>query len=256
MKRYNVCMALFGAALILSCAQGKETKQAMSFEQFWADAQKANKADKSPASIEKMKWWREARLGMFIHWDMSSLVVGEISWCQDFYALGKQRPNTTGGAEPQGWWDGIGTKVPVEIYEKLYKSFYPADFDAEKIVAMAKDAGMKYIIPVCKHHDGFSMWDTKYSDYDIMATPFKRDIIGELAKATHKAGLKFGIYYSQRDWHHPDYQTNLPKYNEYMYNQVKELLTKYGPVSVIFWGRRQLSRPKDLGHPEAVQDGP
>lgn len=107
MDRYKLVIAraaLFGAVLMLSCAApcaapGKETKQAMSFEQFWADAQKANKADKSPASIEKMKWWREARLGMFIHCDMSSLVGGEISWCQDFYALGKQRPNTTGGGD-------------------------------------------------------------------------------------------------------------------------------------------------------------
>ncbi len=225
-------------------AEKREVEPKMTFEQFWADAQKSAKVDKSPESIRKMQWWRDARLGMFIHWNMSSIIGGEISWCQDFYALGKQRPNTAGGAEPQGYWDGIGTKIPVAVYENLYKSFYPAEFNADKWVKMAKDAGMKYIIPVCKHHDGFAMWDTKTTDYNIMHTPFKRDIIGELAKATHKAGLKFGIYYSQRDWHHPEYQNNLPKYNEYMYKQVKELLTKYGQVDIIFWDAGNYPDPK------------
>jgi alpha-L-fucosidase len=109
-------------------------------------------------------------------------------------------------------------------------------FDADKFVAQAKEAGMKYIVMVAKHHDGFCMWDSEFTDFDMMSTPFKRDILGEMAAAAHKAGLKFGIYYSQRDWHHPDYkQGSMDKYNAYMRNQLKELLSKYGEMSVLFF---------------------
>ena len=204
-------------------------------DQFWADAQKANRADKSPASQDKMQWWRDARFGMFIHWGPASLSSGEISWGKDFGEGKEERPNTAGGAEPQGWWPANLPKVPPEVYDNLYLSFYPAMFDADRWVAIAKDAGMRYIVVVAKHHDGFCMWHTKYTTYDMQATPFQRDIIGELARATHKAGLKFGIYYSQRDWHHPDYTTNLAKYNDYMQHQLWELLTRYGDVSVLFF---------------------
>jgi alpha-L-fucosidase len=100
---------------------------------------------------------------------------------------------------------------------------------------------MKYIVMVSKHHDGFSMFDTAFSDYNVMNTPFKRDILGEMAAATHRAGLKFGFYYSQRDWYHRDYSDkDLTKYNDFMKNQVRELLTKYKPVSVIFFDNEYL----------------
>ena len=109
-------------------------------------------------------------------------------------------------------------------------------FDADAIVAQAKEAGMKYIVPVAKHCDGFSMWDSAFTDYDMMATPFKRDIIGELAKACEKAGMKFGVYYQQRDWHHPDYGTpRMANYNEFMFNQIKELLERHPNISILWF---------------------
>jgi len=108
-------------------------------------------------------------------------------------------------------------------------------FDAARWVAMAKDAGMKYIVPVTKHHDGFCMWHSKFTEYGMQNTPFKRDIIAELARETHRAGLKLGFYYSQRDWSHPDYSADLPRYNEYMRNQIRELLTNFGEVSVMWF---------------------
>src|SRR5574344_3016555 len=109
-------------------------------------------------------------------------------------------------------------------------------YDADSIVVTAQKAGVKYIVMVSKHHDGFCMWDSAYTDFDIMSTPFKRDVLGEMADACHRHGMKFCIYYSQRDWHHPDYSAeNLPKYNEYMRNQIREILTKYAPVSAIFF---------------------
>jgi hypothetical protein len=102
-------------------------------------------------------------------------------------------------------------------------------------VSLAKAAGMKYLVLVAKHHDGFCLWDSKHTEYDMKRTPFKRNVVAELAKAAEKAGLKFGIYYSQRDWSHPDYTANPAKYNEYMHKQVKELLKKYKQISVLYF---------------------
>ena len=237
-----VLVALQAAAVHVQAAD-------ISFEQFWADAQKPNWKDKSEASQRRLDWWRDAKFGMFIHWDMSSVAAAEISWSKQYYDdTGETlRPNPRperGGfkTKPHDWqvaW--FHPPVPREIYDTLHKSFYPGMFDADKIVAQAKQAGMKYIVMVSKHHDGFSMYDTAYSDYGVMNTPFKRDILGEMAAATHRAGLKFGFYYSQRDWHHPDYgDKDLKKYNDFMKNQVRELLTKYKPVSVIFFDNEYL----------------
>jgi len=240
-------LALSATTLTLMAHQASDTPvqsatlnadRASTAERCWQDAQKNSKKEKSPEATERMRWWREARLGLFIHWNPSSLVAGEISWCKDFSngtSETNRRPDTQGGHEPQGWWEDIGTRVPASVYDNLQKSFYPAMFDAHRYVALAKEAGMKYIIPVCKHHDGFCMWDTHYTDFNIMHTPFKRDIIGELAAAAHAASLKFGVYYSQRDWHHPDYVTNLPRYNAYMRHQIHELLTQYGDIAVLYF---------------------
>ncbi len=186
-----------------------------------------------------MSWWREARFGMFIHWNMASLVGAEMSWGKDFTdgdSLHNMRPSI-GNAEKetQRWWDGVLPKIPPAIYDDLDKSFYPGMFDAAQWASLAKAAGMKYIILAAKHHDGFCLWDSKHTEYDMKRTPFKRDVVAELAKATAAAGLKFGIYYSQRDWSHPDYTTNPAKYNEHMHKQVKELLKKYKQISVLFF---------------------
>ena len=219
-----------------------------SFEQFWDDAQKPNFADKSIPSQQRIQWWLDARFGMFIHWDPSSVIASEISWSKEFYKDDGENmrdnprpsPELYGIHEHQFWFDWFKPPIPGNIYDNLYKSFYPGMFNADTIVSIAKRAGMKYIIEVTKHHNGFCMWDSKYTDYDIMSTPFKHDIISEMAKACERAGMKFGIYYSQRDWHQPDYgPEHMDKYNEYMYNQIKELLTRNPNISVIFFDSEQ-----------------
>lgn len=189
---------------------------------------------------ERMQWWRESKFGMFIHWGSYSINGGERG--QDI---------AKGGAE----WAMDKLDYTIKDYEKFPKMFDPELFDADEWVAMAKDAGMKYIVITSKHHEGFALWDSKISDYDVMDTsPFKRDIIKELSAATKKAGLKFGVYYSIVDWHHPQAQGNLfpnynagqkdqtvvnpefPKYYEnYLKPQVKELLTQYGDIDVVWF---------------------
>jgi alpha-L-fucosidase len=216
-----------------------------SFEQFLADHQAANRAQKSEAGQRRLDWWRDARFGMFIHWDPSSVAACEISWSKLYYDdIGENiKPNPRPGPGLMGkdewhepWLDWFHPPVPREVYDNLPKSFYPGMFDADRIVAQAKAAGMKYIVQVAKHHNGFCMWNSEFTDFDMSATPFKRDIIGEMAAACEKAGLKYGIYYSQRDWHHPDYgPERMAKYNEYMRNQIRELLTRHPNISIVWF---------------------
>ena len=101
-------------------------------------------------------------------------------------------------------------QVPIEEYDNLYKQFNPTKFNADEWVAVAKAAGMKYMVLTTKHHDGFCLWDTKQTDYNIMNTPFKRDVVKELAAACKKGGIAFGTYYSTCDWHHPDFPLTSP----------------------------------------------
>lgn len=139
------------------------------------------------ADEQVVEKWREMKFGLFIHWGPISILGEPIGWSR--------------GGERRGW-RGKG-HVPVEIYDNLYKRFNPTEFNAGQWVQMAQDAGMKYLVFVCKHHDGFCMFDSKLTDYKITNTPSKRDIYGELADACHKAGLKLGFYYSLPDWYHP-----------------------------------------------------
>lgn len=141
---------------------------------------------------KRTKWWTEARFGMFIHWNMSSIQGTEISWSRK-----STRPLDV-DKDPAGY-------VEDPVYDNLYKQFNPLKFDATEWVRKTKDAGMKYIVFTAKHHDGFCMCDTKLTSYNIMNTPFRRDVIRELAEACHKADMPLGLYYSQRDWHHPYY---------------------------------------------------
>ena len=215
------------------------------YDQFLADHKAAKRADKSLAAQHRLDWWREARFGMFIHWDPSSVAACEISWSKQFYDdTGENlRPNPRPGPGRMGmsewhepWLDWFHPPVPREVYDNLPKSFYPGQFDADRIVAQAKEAGMKYIVEVAKHHNGFCMWNSEFTDFDMSATPFNRDIIGEMAEACRKAGMKFGIYYSQRDWHHPDYgPEGMAKYNEYMRNQIRELLVRHPNISILWF---------------------
>jgi len=186
---------------------------------FRGNAQIKKAATKSAS----MQWFTDARFGLFIHWDMSSLAGTEISWSRK----GTKPLDITG--------DGAGY-VEDSVYDNLYKRFNPKNFDAEAWVRLAKNAGMKYLVFTAKHHGGFCMWDTKMTEYSIMHTPFNRDVIKELATACHKEGLKLGIYYSPRDWHQPDYGIgDNKKYIDYMNGELRELLTNYGKVDILWW---------------------
>lgn len=169
----------------------------------------------------RMAWWRDARFGMFLHWGPVSITGKELSWSRQGPRPGDQMANE---------------EIPTAEYDSLYKRFNPTEFNADEWVKIAKDAGMKYLVFTAKHHDGFSNFHTKLTDYNIANSPFKRDIVKELADACHKGGLKFGIYYSTRDWYHPDYlKGDNSKYNEFYHGQVRELLTNYGKVDVMWF---------------------
>lgn len=179
-------------------------------------------AQSFPNKEARMDSWQQARFGMFVHWGPIAQKGTEISWSR-------------------------GREVPVDIYDNLYKSFDPAKFNADEWVSLAKAAGMKYIVLTAKHHDGFCMWDTKQTTYNIMNTPFKRDVVKELAQACKKQGLAFGAYYSTCDWFHPDFpktgqggkttrdQSNIDAYTAYLKLQVAELIHNYGPLSTIWF---------------------
>jgi alpha-L-fucosidase len=187
---------------------------------------------------EKMQWFREAKFGLFIHWGLYAVPAG--TW------KGQQ-------IQGIGEWIMNRAKIPVKEYEQLAGQFNPVKFNAEQWVQMAEDAGMKYIVITSKHHDGFAMYGSKASKYNIVdATPFKRDPLKELAAACAKHNIRFGFYYSQsQDWHEPggagnawdfppdDEKSKSGAYDQYLREkaepQVKELLTGYGPVCLIWF---------------------
>ena len=192
----------------------------MSVVLLFAAAAPSDTPDLFRATEAQMQWWREARFGLFIHWGPVSIAGTEIGWSR--------------GGERRGT-GGTGA-IPVEVYDNLYKEFNPVKFDAAEWVAIAKSAGMKYLVFTSRHHDGFSMFDTQLSDYKITATPFKRDVVKELGEACRAAGLKFGLYHSQPDWRHPDYRTERHgRFIEFLHGQVRELCTRYGAVDVLWF---------------------
>ena len=189
------------------------------------------------ARNQRMEWWRDATFGMFIHWGLYALPAGE--W--DGKTVEKGRI---------GEWIMHYLDIPVADYERLAEQFNPIYFDAEQWVAIAKNAGMKYIVITSKHHDGFGLWDSQVSDYDVMdASPFKRDLLMELKQACEAAGIKLCFYYSIMDWHQPDAESpkdythqNNPNANwavyrgHYMIPQLTELVTRYQPAVLWFDG--------------------
>jgi alpha-L-fucosidase len=181
---------------------------------------------------KRMEWWRNARFGMFIHWGLYTIPAGQ--WK---------------GENNHAEWIRETAKIPLAEYEKLLSQFNPLLFNAEVWVKYAKDAGMNYIVLTSKHHDGFCLFDSKYTDFDVMNTPFKRDILKELADACRKYGIKICWYHSIMDWHHPDYlprriweneirpadAADFNNYFIYLKNELKEILTNYGDISLLWF---------------------
>lgn len=179
----------------------------------------------------KQQWFKDAKFGLFIHWGLYALLAGEYN--------GRKTDRI---AE----WIMNDLDIPVEEYEKLASQFNPVEFDAEMIVRKAKEWGMKYIVFTSKHHEGFAMWDSKCSDYNVVkATPYGRDIVRQFREACDKYDMKLGFYYSQaQDWHDPDgyihrKDNSKKNYRAYLerkcFPQLRELLTDYGDVALIWF---------------------
>ncbi len=179
----------------------------------------------TPENLQSRTWFQDAKFGLFIHWGVYSLLE-------------------------KGEWVMNNDKIPVAEYEKLPPKFNPVNFDPDEWCRMAKDAGMKYITITSKHHDGFAMFDSKVSGYDIVdRTPYRKDVLKMLADACERNGLKLFFYHSQLDWHHPDYfprgrtgqSSGRPdsgewyKYLDYMDTQLRELCTGYGKIGGIWF---------------------
>lgn len=198
---------------------------------FSLNAQQESKAERD----RRMEWWRDAGFGLFIHWGAYSVPAGNYKGTE---------------TKELGEWIMHTLNIPIPDYEEYVRSFNPLKFDAKKWVATAKNAGVKYIVITSKHHDGFCIWDSKITDYDIMdASPFHRDILQELTDACKEAGIRMCFYHSIMDWHQPDAEskknyahqhTENPDWNKYretyLKPQIKELMTKYDPGVMWFDG--------------------
>jgi alpha-L-fucosidase len=240
MNRDLSLIALGGALLIAGWAQWsaatpRAVRAAPQAQPAASAANSSSDAEEPKAKRDaRMKWWREARFGMFIHWGIYSVPAGVYKG-QNIGGLGEWIQNTA--------------KIPSAEYRRYADQFNPTKFNADEFVRIAKNAGMKYIVITSKHHDGFAMFKTDDPFNIVDATPFKRDVIKELAQAARKQGLRFGVYYSQvQDWNHPggDVQgrggrwdpTMDGSFNEYLKKiaipQVRQLFTQVRP-DVIWW---------------------
>jgi alpha-L-fucosidase len=189
-------------------------------------------AESADARDQRMAWFREARFGMFIHWGLYSQAAGEWN--------GKK-------TDKLGEWIMHDLEIPIAQYTNLVPQFNPVKFNAREWVRTAKDAGMSYIVITSKHHDGFGMFRSGLTDWCIKATPFPRDPLKELAAACEAEGVRLCFYHSIMDWHHPDYmpvrawtgategEPNFDRYVSYMKGQLKELLTGYGPIGILWF---------------------
>ncbi len=190
-------------------------------------------AQETPAQkAERMKWFTDAKFGLFIHWGLYAIPAGK--W---------------GNQDGHGEWIRETAQIPVGEHEKFRDQFNPKQFDPRKIVKMAKDAGMKYVVITTKHHDGFCLFDSAATDWDVMNSPYAKDIMRQMAEACKAEGLKMCWYHSIMDWHHPDYLprrtwevgqrpadgADFSRFVDYLHRQVTELLTNYGPIGIMWF---------------------
>ncbi len=194
------------------------------------EARQVGRPPAASSDASRMAWWREARFGLFIHFGLYAVPAGEWNGRTDY-----------------GEWIRNNARIPIDTYDQFRGRFNPTGFDATAWVRLAKQAGMKYIVITTKHHDGFCLFDSKETDFTVMSTPFKRDIMKELAEACHREGMRLGWYYSIMDWHHPDYLprrdweqrsaagADFERYVKYMKAQLRELLTNYGKIDILWF---------------------
>ncbi len=256
--------SLFALSFTLGCRQPPSpTSHSSGAVSNVADSRPETRADSRPpasAAPSRLDWWRDTRLGMFIHWGLYAIPAGQWS---------PAHPNT------HGEWIRSEAKVPrAEYTAAMLHRFNPTRFDADAIVRAAKDAGMGYLVITTKHHDGFCLFNSAHTDFDVMSTPFNRDIMREIADACRRHGLRIGWYYSIMDWHHPDYLprrdwetdathpttgADFDRYIAYMKAQLTELLTNYGDIGVLWFdgqweGQWNDVRGRDLeAHVRALQ---
>ncbi len=178
-----------------------------------------------------MEWWREARFGLFLHWGLYAIPGGE--W-----------KDATGHGE----WIRDTARIPLDVYERLLPMFDPTGFDADAWARAARAAGMRYVVITSKHHDGFCLFDSGETEWDVASTPFGRDILQELSEACRRHGLRFGTYHSIMDWHHPDYLprrsweersadgADFDRFERYLHAQVREIVRRYRPSVMWFDG--------------------
>lgn len=221
-----------------------QTKQGWEYNYFSSEEWEAYPFAKE----EDLRWFKDAKFGLFLHVGIAAMGMVDISWSRSTHKL----------PDPESWNGGI----PDEVYDGWAKEIAFPAFDAKSWARLARESGFRYVVIITKHHDGFHMWDTAYSDYKITNSPFGRDYLRELVDAFRAEGLKIGLYYSQRDWTHPDYEpvpvedaeriTEAPyfkmkngkdwyltekhqRYQRYMYDTVRELMTDYGKIDVLWW---------------------
>jgi alpha-L-fucosidase len=200
--------------------------QAQTMDEMWDN----RASDKEHHNVQ---WFKDAKFGMFIHWGLYSKIAGEWKG-KRYYGSGE--------------WIMNQARIPVAEYQKVASTFNPVKFNGEEWAQLAEDAGMKYMVITAKHHEGFSMYDSKYTDYDIVdATPYKKDPMKDLAASTAKRDIKFGFYYSQfQDWYEPNGGRNTwdfveankdykKYYQEKAVPQLKELMTNYGDLGIIWF---------------------
>ena len=231
--RYGIYTVV--SLLIVLYVSGLVKVQAEESESSWPYANETKQQRDA-----RMKWWRQARFGMFIHWGVYSVPAGTY------------KDKRIGGI---GEWIMNRGKIPVAEYKKFAKQFNPVKYDPDAWVRLAKTAGMKYLVITSKHHDGFALFDSKVTDSDIVdATPYGKDLLKPLARACRKHGIKLGFYYSQaQDWCHPGGAASGGHWDpaqdgdmdEYIRTiatpQVKEILTNYGDLAVLWW-----DTPRDM----------
>lgn len=233
MRKTMVSFVLLGVLFLIGCGREPETASPEATYDYLNESQEARD--------QRMRWWREARFGMFIHWGLYAVPAGEYKG---------QR------SDQVGEWIQSWANIPRDEYAKFAAQFNPVKFNAAEWVGLAKEAGMQYIVITSKHHDGFAMFDSKVSDFDIVdATPFGRDPLAELSQECKRQGIRFAVYYSIMDWHHPSqyvdkegkhptagdgqnkiYPERKQEYIDYMKAQLKEIVTQYDPAVLWFDG--------------------